>query len=532
MIDIQKIQQAIFLSQNGKIKEAETLYMELDKDFPNEPVLLSAIGLFYVDNKNYDKAVYYLKKACEKKKSFGTVSALGLAEYERQNYNIAAGILEQALELGENADIYNKLISSLFNIQNYKKAIYYTGKMFELYPEDSRTTVNRIKAFTQSGKLVDAEKLCIDALKKEPSFSPLWFQLGFLKELIYSDDTLAKECYKAAAELGNPAADFNIGVSCYKLGEYKEAEKHYLKMLSNFPNDENTKNALGICYLKQKKFEEGYKFLYDRQLETKNITQNLWKIGDKIADEVVIIGDQGLGDQIQFIRYLPFLKGKKITAAVSKPLEKLFKYNYPEIEFVDYKQINPNTQSIRLTDIAFALDMDFDNIPFAEKYLKCEYKNIENSKLKVGLCWEAGAAGIRTMINRTVHVNYFEPLFDIENVQIYSLQYQDTLKGNEKFPQMINLAKDFRDFYDTAAAIMSMDVVVTVDTSVAHLSGALGKKTCLLLPKVSDWRWFDDNETTPWYKSIEIFKQTDNISWEEPINNIIKIIEQYPNRQN
>ena len=110
----------------------------------------------------------------------------------------------------------------------------------------------------------------------------------------------------------------------------------------------------------------------------------------------------------------------------------------------------------------------------------------------------------------------------MDNIQVYSFQVDDTLKGCEQFPQIVNLGKDFKDFSDTAEALMAMDVLVTVDTSVAHLAGALGVKTYLLLPYATDWRWFNDTKTTPWYKSVEIFKQTDSISWEEPINNIIE----------
>ena len=167
--------------------------------------------------------------------------------------------------------------------------------------------------------------------------------------------------------------------------------------------------------------------------------------------------------------------------------------------------------------------MDFEHIPFAEGYLDIDAPaDIKKDKTKVGLCWEAGCAGIRTMINRTIHIKCFEPLLNMANIQVYSFQVDDTLKGNEKYPQMINLAKDFKDFSATARALKAMDVLVTVDTSVAHLAGALGVKTFLLLPYASDWRWFNDTKTTPWYKSVEIFKQTDHISWEEPINNIIE----------
>ena len=107
-------------------------------------------------------------------------------------------------------------------------------------------------------------------------------------------------------------------------------------------------------------------------------------------------------------------------------------------------------QSIKITDLAYALNIDFENIPFSSGYLTSETKEIESNKLKVGICWEAGSAGIRTMINRTINVKLFEPFFDLKNIQFYSFQVTDTFKGNEKYPQMINLAKDFKNFEDTA----------------------------------------------------------------------------------
>ena len=184
-------------------------------------------------------------------------------------------------------------------------------------------------------------------------------------------------------------------------------------------------------------------------------------------------------------------------------------------------------QSIRITDLAYALNLDFDNIPFPEGYLTSAKTAVDSDKPKVGLCWEAGSAGIRTMINRTINVKLFEPFFNLEHIQYYSFQVTDTFKGNEKYPQMINLTKDFKTFEDTAKALKSMDTLITVDTSVAHLAGALGVKTFLLLPYASDWRWFEENKTTPWYNSVEIFKQTDPISWEKPIEEIICKLKEY-----
>ena len=523
MIDLKLIKKAILLTQAGKVDEAKEIYDGLLKDNPDSPDLLSVMGLFYVNIGDFETAAEVLKKACTLKKTLGTVSALGFAEFERRDYRNAAEYLEEALEYGENVDIYNKLVISLFEIKNYKKAVEFSDKMYELYPEDYRAVANKIKAMTQSGKLIEAQELCVEAIKKYQEISVFWFQLGFLKELIYCDDNQAKECYKMAAELGNPDADYNIAVSCMKLGEYEEAEKYYKKMFEKKPGDIETMTSLGMCYLAQKRFKEGYDLFFKRDKSFLNDkTNNPWKVGDKIDDEVVVMCDQGFGDHIQFVRYLPFIPAKRIQVAAPKALKGIFSANYPDIEFINYSEINPEMQSLRITDLAYILNIDFNHIPFSEGYLKSEKADIKNDKLKVGLCWEAGNAGIRTMINRTIHIMCFEPLLKLDNIQVYSFQVDDTLGGCERYPEMVNLGKDFNDFSDTAKALKAMDVMVSVDTSVAHLAGALGVKTYLLLPYASDWRWFGDTKTTPWYKSVEIFKQTDHISWEVPINTIME----------
>ena len=527
MIDVEVLNKAIALTQNGYIKEAEALYLELLSNEPENYLLLSAVGLFYVNIKDFDKASEYLKKACEINETIGTVSALGFAKFEKRDFDSAAEILEKALSLGENPDIFNKLILSLFQIKNYKKAVEYSVKMYEKYPDNTDAISHMVKALTQSGKLMEAEKLCVGYLRENPDSASLWFHLGFLKELIYSDDKQACECYKQALELGNNEAYYNIAVSYQKQKNYEKAEENYNKMLELYPNDIDTLTSLGMCKLTQKKFKEGYDlfFLRDKSTLDKK-TNNPWGVGGNKnwEDKVVVLCDQGFGDHIQFIRYLPFLqeKVKKIYVASHPSLTNLFASNYPDIEFLSYDDIDPNMQSIRITDLAYALDIDFEKIPFAQGYLHSKSADIENKKLKVGLCWEAGNAGIRTMINRTINIKLLEPILNLEEVQIYSFQVRDTLKGNEKYAdKMINLASNFKDFSDTARAMKAMDVLISVDTSVAHLAGALGVKTFLMLPYVNDWRWFNDTKTTPWYKSVEIFKQTDLISWEKPIEDII-----------
>ena len=141
-MNTEELTKAIELAKDGKFQEAEVIYNELLSKNPEDCTLLSAVGLFYVNINNYVKAVEYFKKASEIKETFGTIASWGFAEFERKNFYEASKIFRHALELGSNADIYNKLILSLFEIHDYKQAHEYTDKMYELYPDNPRSVAN------------------------------------------------------------------------------------------------------------------------------------------------------------------------------------------------------------------------------------------------------------------------------------------------------------------------------------------------------------------------------------------------------
>lgn len=180
------------------------------------------------------------------------------------------------------------------------------------------------------------------------------------------------------------------------------------------------------------------------------------------------------------------------------------------------------------SDLPYKLKMDGGEFPFTNGYLTADFhktetyrKNYFNTdKIKIGLCWEAGMTEWRDLIYRTVDISIFIPLFEFENVQYYSLQFRPRTDDYKKYTGLIELGSTFKDFDDTAAALMNLDLLITVDTSVAHLAGALGVKTFMLLPTVSDWRWFDCTNKCDWYDSIKIFKQTDPASWEDVVERI------------
>ena len=184
-------------------------------------------------------------------------------------------------------------------------------------------------------------------------------------------------------------------------------------------------------------------------------------------------------------------------------------------------------------DLPYYLDKDFDNIPSKDGYLKLDPEKVRyfkekyfnNDKLKVGLCWKAGGIGVRGAINRTVNIEYFKKMLDLaeeKNIQFYSVQLEDIFDGCKKYPQIIDLAPEINDFDDTASIIENCDVFITVDTSCVHVSGAIGKKTFLMLPYCADWRWFNNDKVTEWYSSVELFKQQDRQDWFIEVDEMIE----------
>ena len=227
-MDINELQKAILLTKEGKLHEAEKIYIDLLKEESENPILLSAFGLFYVALKNYEKAEEFLKKACELKCSLGSLSALGNAQFEQKKYKETVQSMLSALNYGQNVDIYNKLVLSLFHIGNYQLAIKYAGEMYEKYSENEASVANMVKALTQCGKLIEAEQICVNYLKEHNDSGGLWIHLGFLKELIYADDKQALECFRIASKLGHYEAVYNMAVSYSKMGDLK-MQKNVIK---------------------------------------------------------------------------------------------------------------------------------------------------------------------------------------------------------------------------------------------------------------------------------------------------------------
>jgi hypothetical protein len=242
-------------------------------------------------------------------------------------------------------------------------------------------------------------------------------------------------------------------------------------------------------------------------------------------DTIFVYYDGGRGDQLMFCRYMTFLKDKfkKVIWAVYPELQSFFQENYPDFEVC---RINDNYKynfSIDVMELHYYMGMDFNNIPYSKGYLKAndekinkyrKYFEFDEDKLKVGLFWQGNT---NVFPYRSMKLDELSNIFDLENCKFYSFQKGAGIEQLNSYRNIPDLGSTFEDYSDTAGAIKNLDILITVDTSILHLAGALGVKTFLMLPYASEWRWFDCQKQTPWYDSVTIFKQKKLFDWSFPV---------------
>lgn len=296
--------------------------------------------------------------------------------------------------------------------------------------------------------------------------------------------------------------------------------------------------------IKLKDFELGWKFYEYRfwkkygRTEYPSIDKPYWK-GEDISDKTLLVQyEQGFGDSIQFSRYLKRVKplAKKIIFRVQDELLGLMKLNMSDIEIIG--ESTPVNQlkfdyHIALMSLMYTLKEKYEDIPMPQGYIKADKEKIINYKkhffdndcLKIGISWQGMQAG---NTSRDIPLRYFYPITKLNNVKVYSFQKDFTKNQITQIPedmQITYLGETFKDFSDTAAAMANVDLFITSDNSVLNLAGAMGKDTFLLLNKNSEWRWFLDEEKTPWYNSVRIFKKNShNEKWDVLFERVVETI--------
>jgi hypothetical protein len=241
---------------------------------------------------------------------------------------------------------------------------------------------------------------------------------------------------------------------------------------------------------------------------------------------LLLIHEAGLGDTLQFIRYAHMLQqqGARILVyGMPQSLHRLLSASGYITQLVELDEpLPPFDAYAPLMSLPFLTRMRVDTIPSQVPYLSApavsdlptSVQRLLQEKtgcLKIGIVWASGPAGFA---KRYCPLSYFEPLFELQSIQWFSLYKGEKIQELNAYQHcVVDIGSLCRDFADTAWCIQHLDLLICVDTSVAHLAGALAKPVWILLPFVPDWRWFQEREDTPWYPTARLFRQPKLEDW-------------------
>jgi hypothetical protein len=284
-----------------------------------------------------------------------------------------------------------------------------------------------------------------------------------------------------------------------------------------------------------KDFEWRFKIPKWRTLYPHRIPGKKWD-GRPVPDQVLIVHDeQGLGDTLQFVRYLPLARQccGRLILETRPELIPLLNGMAGVDQFLarssDGPPAVPFDRYIPLMSLPGLFETSPDTVPFTSPYIKAPEEKIEywsnhlpNDRFKIGLVW-AGRPEHANDANRSCCLEQLSILFDLSRFHFVSLQKGPAAKQIAFYQNRNNfshIGEQLNDFADTAGVIMNLDLMITVDTSVAHLAGAMGKPVWLMLPVIPDWRWGMRGSTTPWYPTMTLFRQIHPKNWSAVIEHI------------
>ena len=397
----------------------------------------------------------------------------------------------------------------------------------------------------QTDRLADSIYFFRRALAVRPMFANAWHSLAKALHLQGRADE-ASVAYRRAISLANDYVEAycDYATLLAERGQVDEAIAAYQDALSHKPEFVLAQYNLSLLLLLKGDYQQGFRMHESRWraselgLIQRNFTQPQWRGEPLNGRRILLHCEQGFGDAIQFIRYAPHVaeRGGKVIIECHAALKSLFS-NIVGVDqvIVEDSPLPPFDLHCPLHSLPLAMGTTVETIPSHIPYLHADLQRAEQWKtctnsdsgtLKVGLVW-AGRSTHDNDRNRSLNLKDLEPLTHIAGVSLYSLQKGQRNSRTDPAAHRIALidhTDELNDFSDTAALIANLDLVITVDTSVAHLAGAMGKPTWVLLPFLPDWRWMLERSDSPWYSTVRLFRQSKIGDWKSPIEEVLQAL--------
>ena len=446
----------------------------------------------------------------------GTLHLLGIIAHQLGKNEVAVDLISQSIALEPGfADFHCNLGNALLDLGRVDEATAEYRRAIQIQPGLPKAHNNLGNALSENGKLEDATASYRQAIA------------------VYSRAiTLKPDLAEAHTNLGTALGDKG------RLDEAIAAHRQAIALKPDFPDAHHN---MGLAMLLHGKFLEGWEEhewrwkCRDFARLPRNFTQPQWDGGPIEGRTILLQAEQGIGDAIQFIRYLPLVaqRGGRIIIQCQPQLKRLFQVMVPDLTVLEGSQPLPTFDThLPLLSLSRIFATDLASIPQNVPYLHAGTENAAiwrnrlktcSVSLKVGLVWAGNPAFKTDRLRSPRHLSLYAPLGRVEGVQFFSLQKGEAASQARTPPAGMTLhdwTDELRDFADTAALAENLDLIITSDTSMAHLAGAMGKRVWVMLPFSADWRWLRDRSDSPWYPTMRLFRQRRPAAWEPVVDEV------------
>lgn len=537
---------AVACHVDGDLDKAEQLYDRLLKTSPDHPELLHMRGILARQKGHLRAAEKLIRKAIHalpgKAEFYCSLADVYLDEgrfhdtilWNKKALDIEPGHSEAHIRI---AEAYERLGEIEKTVRHYKKGLTPDSR-------DDRSCFNLGLAFQKLGRYSKAIEWYQRAVGLNPDFADAYNNMGNSYRVLGNDNDAVKNYQKALQrDPGHLRALNNLGKTFQDQGRSRKALACYDRAIKIKPDYAEARFNRSIALLQTGELQEGFReyewrfqrsrpeTIYPYQL---NIPR--WN-GEPFKGRTLLVhSEQGFGDTIHFMRYLPMVKarGGRIVFEVLEPLRKLLE-NTPAVDRITpFGSGSDSLQEpdfyIPLMSIPAVFNTTLETIPneipyiFPDPQRTVKWKHrLDHPGFKIGLTW-AGKLSHEDDHNRSCGLEVFLPVLKRPDVKLYGLQKEadDKWGGlSHGETEIENIGERFEDFADTAGAIHHLDLIITVDTAMAHLAGAMGKRVWTLLAFNPDWRWLRDQPQTPWYPTMRLFRQPKKGDWEALVRGLL-----------
>ena len=562
------LQAALAAHRAGRLPEAEALYRQVLAADPAQIDALHLLGVLAQQAGQPDLAVELIGRAVARQPDYvaaqnnlgNALLALGRLEAAAERYRLvlrlksdeadaarnlgvvlrqqgrpaeAVAQLEAALALRRDVEGLNELGLALASAGRFEDALVAYRAALDLRPDFAAALNNLGMLLGETGRPEEAERHFRAALELDPGLVAVWSNLG--NTLCTLDQPAAAEaCYREALRLRPDHAEArgNLGHALANLGRHAEAATSYRAALAQRPDDDALHHSLGQALLLTGQFEAGWAE-HERRRHSRNFVQPLW-MGEPLDGKILLLhAEGGLGDTIQFCRYARSLPaGRQILLEVPPALRRLMEglADRPPV-IARSETLPPFDLHCPLMSLPHRLGIRLDTIRADIPYLAAEPELIAAWRerlaglagLRIGLAW-SGNPAYRADRRRSLPLARLAPLFEVPGITFVSLQKGEAAAQAADQPRLLDPTALLTDFAETAALVETLDLVISVDTAIAHLAGALGKPIWLLNSFDPHWVWLLDRSDSPWYPSLRQFRQSAPGDWDGVVAKVARAL--------